>query len=78
MVYGIAQGFLVYAYPPRHVKRTNLLDLANNLCERVVAQKLIGESQLFEAKAALERHLADPNTLVVTRFFFHVWGQTSP
>jgi len=69
---------IVYVYPPGHVNRTILLDFANNLSERVVAQKLIGESQLSEAKEELERHLADPNTLVVSHLFFQVWGRKAP
>lgn len=69
---------IVYVYPPGHVNRTILLDFANNLSERLVAQKLIGESQLSEAKEALERHLADPSTLVVSHLFFQVWGRKAP
>lgn len=60
------------------MNRTILLDFVNNLSERVVAQRLIGESQLSEAKAALERHLADPSTLVVSHLFFQVWGRKAP
>jgi hypothetical protein len=59
-------------YPLGHVNRMILLDFATNLSERVVAQKLIGEFQLSEATAALERHLADPNTLVVSHLFFQI------
>jgi ubiquinone/menaquinone biosynthesis C-methylase UbiE len=69
---------IVYIYPPGHANRNILLDFADNLSERIVAQKLIGQLQLSEAKAALERHLADPSTLVVSHLFFQVWGRKAP
>jgi len=51
------------------------LDFSENLSERLVAQKLVGESELTGLKADLSRHLADPNTLVVSHLYFQAWGR---
>jgi SAM-dependent methyltransferase len=65
---------IVHVYPPGHGRRTILLDFAENLSERIVDAKLTRESTLTDLKAALRRHLDDPETLVVSHLFFQVWG----
>jgi ubiquinone/menaquinone biosynthesis C-methylase UbiE len=66
---------IVHVYPPGHGRRGILLDFSENLSERLVAQKLIGEPELTGLKAELSRHLADPDTLVVSHLYFQVWGR---
>jgi ubiquinone/menaquinone biosynthesis C-methylase UbiE len=66
---------IVHVYPPGHGRRNLLLDFSENLSERLVAQKLIGEAELAGLKADLSRHLTDPNTLVVSHLYFQVWGR---
>ena len=66
---------LIHVYPPGHGRRSLLLDFSENLSERLVAQKLVDESELTGLKADLSRHLADPNTLVVSHLYFQAWGR---
>jgi hypothetical protein len=51
------------------------LDFAENLSERMVAQKLVGERELADMKMALRQHLANPDTLVVSHLFLQAWGR---
>jgi hypothetical protein len=51
------------------------LDFSKNLSERLIAQKLIGGPELTGLKAELSRHLADPDTLVVSHLYFQSWGR---
>ena len=66
---------IIHVYPPGHGRRNLLLDFSENLSERLVAQKLIGEPELAGLKAELSRHLADPDTLVVSHLYFQAWGR---
>ena len=66
---------IIHVYPPGHGRRSLLLDFSENLSERLVAQKLVGEPELTGLKADLSRHLADPNTLVVSHLYFQSWGR---
>ena len=66
---------LIHVYPPGHGRRSILLDFAENLSERIIAEKLVGERELTDLKGALSRHLADPNTLVVSHLYFQAWGR---
>jgi len=66
---------IVHVYPPDHGRRGLLLDFAENLSDRIVAEGLIGGRELTELKGALARHLADPDTLVVSHLYFQVWGR---
>ena len=66
---------IVHVYPPDHGRRSLLLDFAENLSERIVAEGLVDEQVLTELKEALARHLTDPDTLVVSHLYFQVWGR---
>jgi len=66
---------LIHVYPPGHGRRNILLDFAENLSERVLAEKLIAERELTALKIALQRHLDNPDTLVVSHLFFQAWGR---
>jgi SAM-dependent methyltransferase len=66
---------IVHVYPPGNARRNILLDFAENLSERILAQKLVGDRELGEMKAALRQHLDDPDTLVVSHLFFQAWGR---
>lgn len=66
---------LIHVYPPGHGRRSILLDFADNLSERILAQKLARERDLTELKASLQRHLDDPGTLVVSHLFLQAWGR---
>jgi ubiquinone/menaquinone biosynthesis C-methylase UbiE len=66
---------LIHVFPPGHGRRRILLDFVENLSERILAQKLIGERELTDLKRAVRRHLDDPGTLVVSNLFFQSWGR---
>ena len=66
---------LIHVYPPGHGRRNILLDFADNLSERLLAQKLTQERDLAELKAALQRHLDNPDTLVISHLFLQAWGR---
>jgi len=66
---------IIHVYPPNYGRRNILLDFSENLSERLVAQKLIGEPELAGLKAELSRHLADPGTLVVSHLYVQSWGR---
>jgi len=52
-----------------------LLDLVENLRERVLSQKLIGEAELDESMASVWHHLEDPQTLEIFALYFQAWGR---
>jgi len=66
---------LIHVYPPGHARRNILLDFAENLRERVLAEKLIGDREFNDLKIALQRHLDNPETLVVSHLFLQAWGR---
>ena len=66
---------IIHVYPANHGRRNLLLDFSENLSERLVAQKLIGEAALTGLKAELAQRLADPDTLVVSHLYFQAWGR---
>ena len=66
---------LIHVYPPGHGRRTIFLGFAQNLRDRLLDQKLIGEGELDELLRDLKRHLDDPRTLVVSHMFFQAWGR---
>jgi SAM-dependent methyltransferase len=66
---------IIHVYPPGHGRRNILLDFAENLSERILAERLIGKEALTGLKAALRRHLQDAETLVVSHTFFQAWGR---
>jgi len=66
---------IIHVYPPGHPRRSILLDFAENLSERILAEKIIEEQELSELKAALRRYIDDPAHLVVSHLFFQAWGQ---
>jgi ubiquinone/menaquinone biosynthesis C-methylase UbiE len=67
---------IIHVYAAVHGRRNILLDFADNLTDRFLAEKMIDEPQLTELKAALKRHLDDPKTLVVSHLFLQAWGRT--
>ena len=66
---------IVHVYPPGHGRRSILLDFAENLSDRILAQELISEAELTALTTALAHHLANPDTLVVSHLFFQAWGR---
>jgi hypothetical protein len=52
-----------------------LLDLVENLRERVLSEKLIEAADLDESMASVQRHLEDPHRLEVFALYFQAWGR---
>jgi hypothetical protein len=66
---------LIHVYPPGHARRNILLDFAENLRERMLADGLVSERDFSRLTTELQRHLADPGTLVVSHLFLQAWGR---
>ena len=66
---------LIHVYGRHHTRRPLLLQFANNLRERIVAEGLISEVEFAEAIESLKHHLDDPETLVVSHLYIQAWGR---
>ena len=66
---------LIHIYGQDHSRRPIFLQFVNNLRDRIVAQGLISEAEFAESIASLERHLGEPETLVVSHLFIQAWGR---
>ena len=66
---------ITHLYPMGHGRRMLALDFVENLSARLVEQDLVGSPELSQLKAALQRHLEDPDTLVISCLFMQAWGQ---
>jgi hypothetical protein len=56
-------------------RRSILSDFVDNLEGPLVASRLMGRAELSGHRAALRRHLDDPETLVVSHLFMQAWGR---
>lgn len=66
---------LIHMYGPGHSRRRIQLQFVENLHDRILAEGLISESELVECIEAVERHLDDPNTIVISHLFIQAWGR---
>ena len=66
---------LLHVPPLGHPRRMLLLDVVENLRERVLSEKLIDEAELDASMASLRRHLEDPDTLEIFALYFQAWGR---
>lgn len=66
---------LIHAYGPGHSRRPIFLQFVNNLRDRIVADALISEAEFADCTTALERHLDDPATFVLSHAFVQAWGR---
>lgn len=66
---------IAHLYPIEHGRRMLALDFVENLGERFVEQELVPNDELSELKAALKRHLEDPDTFVISCLFVQAWGR---
>jgi SAM-dependent methyltransferase len=65
---------LVQVAPEGHAHRV-VLPFVENLRDRLLAQKIIGEDELNDLVSQLKRHIDDPQTLVLSAIFFQAWGR---
>ena len=66
---------LIHVYPPGAPRRNILLDFAENLSERILADGLVEKSELDRLKQALRHDLDDPIRLVISHLFVQAWGR---
>jgi ubiquinone/menaquinone biosynthesis C-methylase UbiE len=66
---------LIHLYESDNSRRPIFLQFVNNLRDRIVAEGLISEVAFAQCAASLERHLSDPQTLVVSHLFIQAWGR---
>jgi hypothetical protein len=52
-----------------------LLDLVENLRDRLLSDKLIEAAELDASMAAVRRHLEDTHTLEIFALYFQAWGR---
>jgi len=66
---------IVHLPPPGHPRRPVLLDLADNLKGRMVAQGLLTETEYADLREDLARCIDDRETFVIHGVYFQVWGR---
>jgi SAM-dependent methyltransferase len=71
----IAVDAVVHVYPPGHERRPILLNFIGNVRDKLVAGGFITQDVLERDLTDLERHLADPDVLVISHFFFRLTGR---
>jgi len=65
---------IFYLHPPGHWRRMILWQFVQNLRDRLIAQGVLAAAELDDLAAALQQHLEDPNTLVMSHLYIQVWG----
>jgi len=66
---------IMHVHPPGDARRTLLLDVAENLQERIVADNLIAEKDFAALKEGMRRCIEDPDTLVFVGPYVQAWGR---
>jgi SAM-dependent methyltransferase len=66
---------IIHVHEPGHPRRWLLPDFVDNLRERLLAHGLITRNELDRLQAAVRRHVADRNTLVVSHLYIQAWGR---
>ena len=60
---------LIHIYDVNHSRRTLFPEFARNLRDRILANGIMTEDEFESCHESLERHLADPDTLVIWAYF---------
>jgi SAM-dependent methyltransferase len=71
----IKARLIVNSYEPGHPARSVLLDFLGNLEGRFVAAGLVDTVELEVLRAALARHIENPETYVISHLFVQAWGR---
>jgi ubiquinone/menaquinone biosynthesis C-methylase UbiE len=71
----IGSKAITHLYPIDHGRRMIALDFVENLSGRFVEQNLIDSDELSELKAALKRHLENPDTFAISNLYVLAWGR---
>lgn len=65
---------IIHNFPVGHVNRMLIPNMAENLRDRLLAEKIIGADELNALVSEVKHHLNDPHTLVVGGLYFQAWG----
>ena len=63
----------IHIYDVNHSRRTLLPQFAGNLRDRMLANRIMVEREFEACRQSIERHLADPDTVVMWAYF-QAWG----
>jgi SAM-dependent methyltransferase len=66
---------IIHVHPPGDARRTLLLDFAENIRERILAQNLIAEKDFAALKEGMRRHIENPDTLVFHGPYVQAWAR---
>jgi SAM-dependent methyltransferase len=66
---------ITHLYPIDHGRRMLALDFVENMSGRFVDNDLVTVDELTRLKAALARHLEDPDTFVISCLYVQAWGR---
>jgi ubiquinone/menaquinone biosynthesis C-methylase UbiE len=66
---------MIHIEEPGHPRRSLLPDFVDNLRERLLAQGLVTRHELDNLQATVQRHIEDPDTLVVSHLYIQAWGR---
>jgi SAM-dependent methyltransferase len=66
---------VVHPCPPGHPRRTLLLEFAENLRDRLIATRVVTATEFDAVVDAVQRHLDDPDTLVLSHIYIRAWGR---
>jgi SAM-dependent methyltransferase len=66
---------IIHVHPPGDARRTLLLDFAENLRERILAENLITEKDFAALQEGMRRHIENPDTLVFIGPYVQAWGR---
>jgi ubiquinone/menaquinone biosynthesis C-methylase UbiE len=72
---GVRINPLVHVYEADHSRRPIFLQFVHNLRDRIVEQGLLSDGEFAECAAALEHHINDPGTFVMSHVFVQAWGR---
>jgi ubiquinone/menaquinone biosynthesis C-methylase UbiE len=71
----VQSNAITHLYPIDHGRRMLALDFVENLSDRFLDQQLVSADDLSGLKAALKRHLEDPETFVISCLYVQAWGK---
>lgn len=66
---------VLHTYPPGHDRRPILWDFINNVRDKLTEGGFVGRDELETDMAALDKHLSNPDVLVVSHLFFRLSGR---
>lgn len=69
---------ILHVLPPDHPRRPLVLQFADNLKDRMIAEGHLTETEFVDLRQDLARSIADPATFVVHGPYFQAWARKPP